>query len=75
MYVYIYIYINPEPSTPNPEAWSELVRDLAAELALIQTEGGLTPDFALASNTGTWRVAHAASPTAKVTPNRSRIDP
>ena len=44
------------------------MRDLAAELALVQSEGGLAPDVALASNTGNWRIAHAASPTAKVDP-------
>ena len=42
---------------------------LAAELALVQSEEGLAPDTLVNNNTGSWRVAHAASPTAKVTPD------
>ena len=49
------------------------MRDLAAELALIQSEGGLASDVALTSNTGSWRIVHAASPTAKVPPDWSLI--
>ena len=74
IYIYIYIYDERKIYTyirtrQNRFTTHVVGRGGAPELTLVQSEGGLTPDDSVTNNTESWRIAHAASPSAKVPPD------